>query len=68
MGERYEKGKSNGPQRQYIKNQTSNGRVSHFDAFRSTDEKEVPQDLNDVREAGIIFYKGEGGHLYITHE
>ena len=44
VGERYVKGKSNGPQRQPMKNQTSNGRVSHFDAIRSTSEEDVPKD------------------------
>ena len=30
-----------------MKNQTSNGRVSHFDAIKPTYEEEVPQDLNE---------------------
>ena len=64
VGERYGKGKSNRPQRQPMKNQTSNGRVSRFDAIRPMDkEDEVPQDLNEEREVGIIIYKeGENSH------
>ena len=63
MRERYEKGKSSGPQRQPMENQTSNGRVSRFDAIRLTNEEEIPQDLNEEREADRIFYKEEE----ITH-
>ena len=63
MGEGYGKGKSSGPQRLSMKNQTSNGRVSGFVAIRSTNEEEIPQDLNKEREADIIFYKeGESTH------
>ena len=40
-----------------MKNQTSNGRVSHFDAITPTDEEEIPQYLNKEREASRIFYK-----------
>ena len=40
-----------------MKNQTSNGRVSRFDAIRLTDKKEIPQDLNEEREADKILYK-----------
>ena len=40
-----------------MKNQTSNGKVSRFDAIRLTDEEEIPQDLNGEMEASIIFYK-----------
>ena len=57
MGEMYEKGKSSGSQRQHMKNQTSNGRVYHFDVIRSLNKEEVPQDLNNEREANRIFYK-----------
>ena len=57
VGERYGKGKSRGPQRQPLINQTSNGRVSHFDAIRPTNEKDILYDLNEEREASRIFYK-----------
>ena len=57
------KGKSSGSQSQPIKNQTSNRRVSHFNAIKQTNEKEIPQDLNKEREASIIFYKeGKNTH------
>ena len=63
MGERYGKGKNIGPQRQIMKNQTSNGRVSRFDAIKTKDEEEIPQDLNEEKEADRIFYKeGENTH------
>ena len=42
MGERFGKGKKIGPQRQPIKNQTSNERVPRFDATKSTDEEKIP--------------------------
>ena len=43
VGERNGKGKSNGPQRQPMKNQTLNRRVSCFNAIRPTDkEDKVP--------------------------
>ena len=63
--ERYVKGKSNGPQRQPMKNQTSNGRVSRFDAIRSTSEEKVLENLNEEREIGIILYK-EGENIYTS--
>ena len=59
MVESYGKGKSSKPQRQPMKNQTSNGRVSRFDAIRPTNEEKILQDLNEEREAHIIFYKEE---------
>ena len=46
-----------------MESQTSNERVSCFDAIRPTDEEEVPQDLNEEMEDDIIFYKEEE----ITH-
>ena len=58
MEERYGKGKSSGSQRQPMKNQTPNGMFC-FDAIRPTNEEEIPQDLNEEREVGRIFYKEE---------
>ena len=49
VGEGYGKGKSSGPQRQSMKKQTSNGRVSRFVAIKSTNEEEIPQDFNKER-------------------
>ena len=57
MGEGYGKGKSSGPQRQHMKNHTSNERVSLFNASKPIDEEDIPQDLNEEREASRIFYK-----------
>ena len=42
MGERYERCKSSGPQRQTMKNQISNRRVPNFDAIRLVNEEEIP--------------------------
>ena len=40
VGKKYEKDKNSGPQRQPMKNQTSNGRVSRFNTIKSTDGEE----------------------------
>ena len=35
-----------------MKNQTSNGSVSHFDAIRSMEEEEIPEVWKEERKAG----------------
>ena len=40
-----------------MKNQISNGKVSCFDVIRPTNEEEIPQNLNEEREADKSFIR-----------